>query len=102
MAALLQLVSPMPASVLAEIDRHLDNLKRCLLWLTDQGVSVMDVDLKRGRAQPTVIVGASPRLHRLFRGDCANVGCRPEGHGTRRKWVAVRFDVAIHWEEVEA
>lgn len=89
-------------AVLAEFDRHLDNLKRCVHWLIAQGVAVIDVDLKRGRARPIVEVAASPYLQTLFKGDCANVGRRQEGVITRYRWQAVRFAIAIVWDEVEA
>lgn len=89
-------------AALADFDRHLDNLKRCVHWLIVQGVTVLDADLKRGRARPHLTVAASPYLYMLFKNDCANVGRRQDGALTRYTWQAVRFEITVQWEEVEA
>ncbi|MGE5621488.1 MAG: hypothetical protein ACM3VY_00530 [Candidatus Bathyarchaeota archaeon] len=89
-------------AALEAFDAHLDNLKRCIHWLVAKGVAVLDVDMKRGRARPVVTVAAAPLLHILVRDDCANVGRRQEGALTHFAWQAVRFDITIVWEEVEA
>lgn len=87
---------------LAEIDAHLDNLKRCIHWLIASGISVISVDMRRGKTFPQVTVAASPWLHILFREDCANIGRRQEGSLTIYPWVAQRHGCAIRWEEVSA
>lgn len=89
-------------AILDAFDRHMDNLKRCVHWLIAQGIGVLDVDLKRGRARPIVKVAAAPLLHILFKDDCANVGRQQKGALTYFAWQAVRFDITIAREEVEA
>ncbi len=87
-------------AALAEIDTHLANLKTCLRWLIEQRFTVIDVELRHGRAKPQINVAPSPRLHIAFRDDCANVGRRQEGALTFHAWAARRFGCDIRWEEV--
>ncbi len=87
---------------LAEIDSHLDNLKRCIHWLVSAGVAVIAVDMRRGTARPRITVAPSPLLHCLLREDCANVGRRQEGALTTYTWIGDRHGCLIRWEEVIA
>lgn len=90
------------AVALAEIDSHLDNLKRCIHWMVASGIVILGVDMRRGRHSPTIEVAPSPWLHILFREDCANVGRRQEGALTIYTWAASRHGCAIRWEEMSA
>lgn len=90
------------AAALADIDEHLDNLKRCIHWLIACGIAVISVDMRRGKDLPEITVAASPWLHILFRDDCANVGRRQQGSLTIYPWVARRLGCVIRWDEVTA
>lgn len=90
------------STALAEIDGHLDDLRLCIHWLVAQGVAVLSVDMRRGRAQPTIEVAPSPWLHVLFQGDCANIVRRQDGALTVFTWVAIRYGCEIRWNEVQA
>ena len=90
------------AAALAEIDGHLDNLKRCVHWLVAQGITILEADMRRGQKTPRLLVAASPWLHVLFRDDCANVARRQEGYLTTYKWIARRHGCDIVWHEVQA
>lgn len=87
-------------ATLAEIDRHLNNLKLCLHLLIELGFTVISVDMRRNKAKPQIEVAPAPRLHVLFKDDCANVGRRQDGALTHFLWIACRFDCDIRWEEV--
>lgn len=87
---------------LAEIDTHLDNLKRCIHWLVAAGVAVIAVDMRRGTTQPRITVAGSPLLHSLYGDDCANIGRRQEGALTIFVWIGVRHSCITRWEEVIA
>lgn len=87
-------------AALDELDRHIDNLKACVHWLIAAGVTVLDADLRCGRARPVVTVAPSPYLHTLFLDDCANTGRLQQGSLVCHIWQAVRFDVTVKWEEV--
>ncbi|HJW23777.1 MAG TPA: hypothetical protein VJ576_02675 [Rhodocyclaceae bacterium] len=89
------------AAMLAQFDKHLENLKGCVHWLTAHGVAIIDVDMRRGRAAPEIRVAASPYLYSLFMMDCACFERCPDGHLTREKWKTVRFDTVIWWEEAK-
>ena len=88
------------AAALAEIDEHLNNLTICLHWLIEQGFVVISVDMRRGKAKPQVQVAPSPRLHVLFKDDCANIGRRQDGALTFFAWIGIRFGCEVRWEEV--
>lgn len=90
------------AVALAEIDTHIDNLKRCLHWLIAAGVSVISVDMNRGTDQPLITVSASDSLHQLFGEDCAFGGRRRENSLIVDTWLAQRHGCTIRWQEVEA
>lgn len=91
---------PGRAAMLLEIDGHIDNLKRCVHWLVEQGFAVLSVDMQRGRAKPRIRVAPAPRLHTLLNEDCANVGRRQDGAHTFYLWTAIRYGCDILWEEV--
>ncbi len=62
---------------------------------------VISVDMRRGKAKPQVQVAPSPRLHVLFKDDCA--WREREQLGTalvKYTWFAIRYGVHIEWEEV--
>lgn len=89
------------AAALAEIDEHINNLKNCLHWLIEQGFVVNEADMRRGKARPLVRIAPSPRLHVLFKDDCA--WREREQLGTalvKYTWFAIRYGVHIEWEEV--
>lgn len=90
------------AQALAEIDDHLDNLKRCIHWLVAQGVSIIDVEMSRGRHLPYIKVAASPWLHTLFLGDCAATQRLQEGDLAVTTWKSNRYGCVVLWEEVTA
>lgn len=90
------------AVALAEIDGHLDDLRLCIHWLVAQGVAVLSVDMRRGKALPSIEVAPSPWLQVLFKDDCANVGRRQDGALTVFAWVAKRYGCDIRWHEVQA
>lgn len=90
------------ADALAEIDNHLDNLRRCIHWLVAEGVAILSVDMRRGHAQPLIKVAPSPFLHQLFKNDCANISRRDVGELTIYEWAAQRHGCSIRWEEVNA
>ena len=50
------------ASVPADIDTRLDNLKRCVHWLVEEGIFIADVDLDRKHEHPVIRGAASPWL----------------------------------------
>ena len=87
---------------LLAIDAHINNLKRCLLWLTETGVPIISVNLCRGRARPEITVAGGPRLRILLGRDCANVKRRCDGMLTFYGWVALRYECLLKWEEVNA
>ncbi len=89
------------AAALAEFDQRFDHLKACVRWLTEQGATVINADLRRHNPKPRVIVVGSPLLHILFKDDCASAGQHWDvllGR-TVHDWVAVRFECEIRWEE---
>lgn len=86
-------------AMLADFDRQADNIKTCVHWLTGHGVSIVAVDLRRGRHQPHIEIAASPLLHSLFGDDCATVERRQDGNRIVYTWAAVRFGCALRWEE---
>ena len=90
------------AVTLAEVDLHLDNLKRCIHWLVAQGVFIIAIDMSRNQSLPHITISASPWLHSLFRGDCADTGQRQQGNLKIVPWIAKRYDCLICWEEVTA
>jgi hypothetical protein len=90
------------AQTMAETDEHLNNMKRCLRWLIDNGVFVIEARMARELTLPNITVAASPWLHILFRNDCADVGQRQEGNLKFVPWIAVRHGCLIRWEEVAA
>jgi hypothetical protein len=90
------------AVTLAETIEHVDNLKRCLQWLINQGICVNSVLMDREKSLPHINVSASPWLHILFRNDCADIGQRQEGNLKIVPWIAVRHGCLIRWEEVAA
>ncbi len=61
---------------------------------------VISVDMRRGKAKPQVQVAPSPRLHVLFKDDCANIGRRQDGALTFFAWIGIRFGCEVRWEEV--
>ena len=89
-------------AAMAEIELHLNNLKRCLAWLVEAGFVVISVDMSRCRALPQIEVAPSPRLHVAFGEDCANVGRRQDGALVFYPWAARRHGCDIHWTEVVA
>ncbi len=90
------------AATLAEIDRHLDNLKRCIHWLVAQGIAVVAVDMARARRQPQITVAPSPWLHSVFGNDCATVKRKQEGAYEVFTWQANRHGCVIRWSEFNA
>lgn len=90
------------AQALAEIDTHLDNLKRCIHWLVAEGVVIISVDMRRGRLKPTIEVAPSPWLHQIFKDVRSHVGAVTEGELTTDHWSAVRHGCSIRWGEVRA
>lgn len=88
------------AAMLAEFDGAVDDLKRCVHWLTAQGIAILAIGMRRGPAMPQVTIAASSHLHQLFGADCANIGRRPDGALTCYTWSAVRHGCLIVWEEV--
>lgn len=90
---------PGRAEALAEIDRHLENLKNCVHYLVEQNITVISVDMRRRKSRPQISVAPTPRLHILFGDDCANIGRRNDGALTIYPWIATRFGCDIRWEE---
>lgn len=90
------------AATLTEIDRHLDNLKRCIHWLIAQGIAIVAADLRRGRHQPYLTVAPSPWLHAVFGKDAATVQRRQEGAIEIVTWQANRHGCVIRWQEYNA
>lgn len=84
---------------LAEIDRHLENLKNCVHYLVEKDITVISVDMRRRKSRPQISVAPTPRLHILFGDDCANIGRRNDGALTIYPWIATRFGCDIRWEE---
>ena len=87
------------AAALAELDQHLDNLRRCLHWLCGDGFAVIRVEMRRQRSLPQITVAPSPRLHIVLRDECANIGRRQDGALTVYLWIAQRHGCDILWEE---
>ena len=94
-----QVEQPGRTEALAEIDRHLENLKSCIHWLVEQGIVVISVDMRRRKSRPQISVAPNPRLHMLLKDDCANIGRRRDGALTIFPWIATRFNCDIRWEE---
>lgn len=92
-------VLPGRAEALAEIDRHIENLKNCVHYLVEQDITVIAVDMRRRKTRPQISVAPTPRLHILFGDDCANIGRRNDGALTIYPWIATRFGCDIRWEE---
>ncbi len=93
---------PMPAAnprsaALAEFDRRMENMGRCVHWLVEHGVHVLGSSL--GRAGGIVIVAGSPTLRALVGQDCTWRRRRQDGALTIFTWFAVRFETRIEWEE---
>jgi hypothetical protein len=91
--------------VLIEIDWQLKNLKMCVHWLVEEGVSVQAVDMKRGADHPEITVAASPWLFVLFKDSYTFAGQYPvdaqrPAAGMVHHWLAIRHDCLIRWEEV--
>lgn len=91
------------AAALDEFDRRFDNLKACVRWLTVQGISVINADLRRHNPKPRITVVASPLLRVLFKNDYASAGQHWDkllGH-TLHDYVAVRYECEIRWQDAE-
>ncbi len=89
------------AAALADIDKHLDNVKACIRWLVAQGVYIQDVKVATHN-RPLITISASPLLPTLFKDDCAS-----GQHGdsllgrTMYDFIAIRFECAICWSEAK-
>jgi len=82
-------------------DNHLTSVKRCVAWLTDQGVFVEGVDLRPANpGKPVVTATASPLLHSLFKDECATIKRWPEDGKIAFTWSAARHGCEIRWKEV--
>lgn len=91
-----QPVNPRSAA-LAEFDRRVENLRQCVHWLVEHGVSVTDSRL--GRAGGIVKAAGSPGLRALVGQDCTWRQRRQQGALTIFTWFAIRFETRIEWEE---
>jgi hypothetical protein len=90
------------ASVPADIDTRLDNLKRCVHWLVEEGIFIADVDLDRKHEHPVIRVAASPWLYVLLKDDLTWAGQEPTGLLMTHHWLAIRHGCSIKWDEVTA
>lgn len=84
---------------LNEIDQHLDNLRRCVHWLMNSGISVVAADMRRGRRAPLITVDESPKLNRLLGRSVENVRRRYDGYRTILTWLASAHGCQIQWDE---
>lgn len=87
------------ATMLAEFDGAVDDVKRCVHWLTAMGVAILSVSMRRGPALPLITVAASPYLEHIFGNDYANIGRKRNGELTVYTWSATRHGCLIVWEE---
>ena len=83
---------------LIEFDRRIENLRRCVHWAVENGITV--IESKLCRAGGIVTVSASPFLLKLLSGDRSWRKRRQEGALVFYTWFAMRFDTRIEWEEV--
>lgn len=90
------------AAALVEIDRHLDNLRRCIHWLVGKGIAVINCDLRRARHQPWITVAPSPYLYIVFGDDAASVARQQEDAIEIVTWQANRHGWVIRWQEYSA
>lgn len=92
---------PVPANprsaALAEFDRRVENLRQCVHWLVEHGISVTDSRL--GRAGGIVKASGCPALRALIGQDCSWRQRRQQGATTIFTWFAIRFETRIEWEE---
>ena len=85
------------AAALSEFDQRLANMGRCVHWLVEHGVRVLDSRLCR--VGGIVTVAGSPHVRALFAPDCTWRQRRQDGALTIFTWFAVRFETRIEWEE---
>ena len=90
------------AAALADIERDIEQLRRCTTWLINEGVYVVSAEVRRTTGQkPLVTVAPSPLLHILFKDDCAAGQHWDRLHGrTAHDYRAVRHGCEIRWTEV--
>lgn len=89
------------AAMLEQFDTHISNLRACVHWLTGLGVSIHDVDMRRGRSRPVIELVPSPLLRRIFKGDCSSGRHFDVRLGRPvHDFKAVRYECEIRWQEV--
>lgn len=85
-------------AALIDFDQRMENLRRCVYWLVENGVLVISSTMCRGGG--IVKVSDSPRLHMVIGQDYAWRKRRQEGALTIFTMFAIRFDTRVEWDQV--
>lgn len=84
---------------LAAIDTHLEQQRRCIHWLIENGIQIISSELRRDLRQPRITVEAKPQLMRMLNGTMENVRRRYDGYRTTLTWGARCRGCQIEWDE---